>query len=240
MEHLANDIRDGNGWSRAYEAHSASNDGSTFLWDQRPHPYLEEIDLVRRLHLRRAALVMDAGCGDGRNSLHLARCGFTVLGVDISDAGLNLARSRALHDAHANIVFAKDDITHMRTVGPIDVILCADALGQVESPQLALSEFYRILRPGGVLIANVYDRHDDTFGQGAPHQELPDSFVYKDTLFRFFSEESFCSLFSDPWANLSVRKSIWFDPPHGTFRPIPHKHSSLVVWAEKPAEACDD
>lgn len=235
-----NEISGGDGWSRAYEAHSASNADSTFLWDQRPHPYLEEIDLVRRLRCRRASLVMDAGCGDGRNSFHLAGCGFFVLGVDISEVGLNLARSRALRDGHANVVFSRDDITHMHTTGPVDVILCADALGQVEAPQLALSEFYRILRPGGVLIANLYDRHDDTFGQGAPHETFPDSFVYKGTLFRFFSEDSFLSLFTDPWVNVSIRKSIWFDPAHGTFRPTPHKHSSLVAWAEKPMEVCDE
>lgn len=235
----ATSLNNGIGWGEAYEAHAshAHSVEPEFLWDQRPHPFLEELDFVHRLRNRRAETIIDAGCGDGRNSLFLAQCGFSVLGVDISKKGIEIARNRAISAGHTNLMFAADDICDMRIIGPVDAIICADALGQVHEPEKAIEEFYRILRPGGILVANVYDKEDDTYAVGEPHPELNESFVYKNTLFRFFDQKGFKSIFSINWTNIEIRKSIWFDPPHGEFRPIPHKHSSLVAWAEKPREA---
>lgn len=221
------------GWQQAYEA-QADTDESKFLWDKRPHAFVEEVQFIPELKRRRMQVVLDAGCGDGRNSLYLEQCGFFVVGADISGAALDLARKRAMADGNTRVTFVVEDICSMSTVGPVDAILCADCLGQIEDPAKALSEFHRILRPGGVLVANVYDREDDTFGVGEPHPQLQDSFIYKDTLFRFFDDKAVVDLLSSAWRNISVRPSVWFDPPHGDFRPEPHKHSSLVFWAEKP------
>ena len=229
-------LKTGFGWGDAYKAHAAGTHSfePDFLWDQRPHPFLEEVSFVHKLRDKRAEIVMDAGCGDGRNSLFLAQCGFSVLGVDISREGVEIARVRAISAGHTNLMFAVDDICDMRTIGPVDAILCADALGQVSDPKKAIEEFFKILRPGGILVANVYDKEDDTYAVGKPHPEINEAFIYKNTLFRFFDQEGYRAMFSDNWGNVEIRKSIWFDPPHGEFRPIPHKHSSLVAWAEKP------
>lgn len=224
------------GWQEAYKAH-ADADESNFLWDKRPHAFVEQVQLIPELKRRRMQLVLDAGCGDGRNSLYLEQCGFYVIGVDLSGAALKLAHRRAISNGSTRVTFFSDDICSMRSAGPVDAILCADCLGQVEDPAQALSEFHRILRPGGVLVANVYDREDGTYGVGEPHPHLPEAFIYKDTLFRFFDEQSVMNLLSSAWQNVSITTSVWFDPPHGDFRPEPHKHSSLVIWAEKPEKA---
>ncbi len=220
------------GWHKAYELH-ADTDEVKFLWDKRPHAFLERVDLISELKRRRMHSILDAGCGDGRNSLYLEECGFYVIGVDLSDAALQLASHRAIANGNTRVTFFADDICSMSSAGPVDAILCADCLGQVEDPAKALSEFHRILRPGGILVANVYDCNDDTFGVGQLHPELKDSYIYKDTLFRFFDKETVMSLLSSEWRNISITSSVWFDPPHGDFRPVPHKHSSLVIWAEK-------
>ncbi len=236
---MSSSINLNSGWGEAYEVHAseAKNSEPDYLWDERPHAFLEEIGFIRRLNLRRAKTIIDAGCGDGRNSLFLAQCGFSVYGTDISKRGIEIARSRAIEAGYPNLMFAVDDICDMRHEGPADVIFCADALGQVADPNKAIGEFYRILRPGGILVANVYDKDDDTYGVGDPHPNISESFIYKKTLFRFFDQVGFRSMFSDKWVNVEISNSIWFDPPHGEFRPTPHKHSSLIAWAEKPKEA---
>lgn len=230
------------GWGEAYEAMASDvqNVEPEFLWDQRPHPFIEELDFIRRLRDKRVETIIDAGCGDGRNSLFLGQCGFSVLGIDVSKKAVEIARHRVINASLATVNFSVDDICDMRIVGPVDAILCADALGQVPDPTKAIEEFYRVLRPGGVLVANVYDTDDDTYGVGRPHPELNESFIYKNTLFRFFNNMTFRSMFSGHWINLEIRKSAWFDPPHGEYRPTPHHHSSLVVWAEKLRENSDD
>lgn len=53
----------------------------------RPSPFLSrEIDRIKLLAPGNNAL--DVACGEGRNSLFLARNGFVVTGLDISDVGL--------------------------------------------------------------------------------------------------------------------------------------------------------
>ena len=41
------------------------------------------------------AKILDAGCGGGLDSIFLAQCGFSVLGIDFSRAGLRIASKRA-------------------------------------------------------------------------------------------------------------------------------------------------
>jgi SAM-dependent methyltransferase len=42
-----------------------------------------------------AGAVLDAGCGTGENALHIARLGLTVLGVDVAETALAIAREKA-------------------------------------------------------------------------------------------------------------------------------------------------
>src|SRR5215208_5506272 len=39
--------------------------------------------------------VLDAGCGTGENALHLASTGLSVLGVDVAETALAIARAKA-------------------------------------------------------------------------------------------------------------------------------------------------
>jgi tellurite methyltransferase len=56
-----------------------------------PSSYLADtIDLIKSMVPGRRAV--DIACGEGRNSIFLARHGFDVLGLDISEAGLEKAR----------------------------------------------------------------------------------------------------------------------------------------------------
>jgi SAM-dependent methyltransferase len=42
-----------------------------------------------------AGPVLDAGCGTGENGLHVASLGFSVLGVDVAETALAIARAKA-------------------------------------------------------------------------------------------------------------------------------------------------
>lgn len=64
-----------------------------FLSERTPH----EIDqLESLLHLRPPHRVLDLPCGQGRHSIELARRGYDVTGVDLSEAMLAVARERAI------------------------------------------------------------------------------------------------------------------------------------------------
>src|SRR5437867_1121753 len=68
-----------NGRGDAYKSQSLAESSSLnvpFLWQERPIPFLENAQLLATLLRANVTRVLDAGCGDARNSLALAREGF--------------------------------------------------------------------------------------------------------------------------------------------------------------------
>jgi ubiquinone/menaquinone biosynthesis C-methylase UbiE len=55
-----------------------------------------------------AGAVLDAGCGTGENALHIASLGLSVLGVDVAETALAIARAKA-DDHGIEIEFAAAD-----------------------------------------------------------------------------------------------------------------------------------
>lgn len=60
--------------------------------------------------------VLDAGCGTGENALHIAALGLPVLGVDIAETALAMARQKAA-DRGIEIEFTTADALHLERLG---------------------------------------------------------------------------------------------------------------------------
>ena len=63
-----------------------------------------------------AGAVLDAGCGTGENALLVASLGFSVLGVDVAETALAIAREKA-HNRRIEVEFAAADafrLEHLR------------------------------------------------------------------------------------------------------------------------------
>ncbi|TDO27805.1 methyltransferase family protein [Kribbella sp. VKM Ac-2527] len=63
-----------------------------------------------------AGAVLDAGCGTGENALHVASLGLPVLGVDVADTALSMARAKA-DDRGIEAEFATADAFHLERLG---------------------------------------------------------------------------------------------------------------------------
>jgi SAM-dependent methyltransferase len=119
--------------------------------------YVGIADLLAGLKLREGALVLDAGCGRGRMPLYYkARPGVppvTFIGVDVSDERIKDARVKG---SYAEIIKSGIETLPFET-GSFDVIVCEQVLEHLDDAALesALSEFNRVLRPDGRLIAGV-------------------------------------------------------------------------------------
>jgi ubiquinone/menaquinone biosynthesis C-methylase UbiE len=60
--------------------------------------------------------VLDAGCGTGENALHVARFGLPVLGVDVAETAVSIAREKAaVRGMDADFVVA--DALHLDRLG---------------------------------------------------------------------------------------------------------------------------
>jgi SAM-dependent methyltransferase len=95
--------------------------------------------------------VLDAGCGDGRRYGNwLASLAGEYRGLDISENAVMAARARGLDAVRAA------DITHLPFPdGWFDACVCVEVLEHLAFPLDCARELWRVLKPGGVLIATV-------------------------------------------------------------------------------------
>ena len=63
-----------------------------------------------------AGTVLDVGCGTGDNALHLAALGLSVLGVDVAETALAIARQKA-DDRGLQVEFIAADAFHLDRLG---------------------------------------------------------------------------------------------------------------------------
>ena len=89
--------------------------------------------------------VLDAGCGEGYYSLHMARNGMNLVGIDLSKRGVMHAAKAAKREG-ASALFAVAGIFDL----PVrDASL--DAVVSMFAP-VCEAEFCRVLKPGGILV----------------------------------------------------------------------------------------
>jgi SAM-dependent methyltransferase len=101
--------------------------------------------------VRPQSRVLDAGCGDGaKYGTWLASLAGEYHGVDISENAVVAARARGLDATRAG------DISHLPlSDASFDVCVCLEVLEHLVFPLDCARELWRVLKPGGVLIATV-------------------------------------------------------------------------------------
>ena len=120
--------------------------------------------LVDELGLQPGERVLDVGCGPGRHAAALARRGLEVVGIDISQRFVDLARA----GAPAGATFHRADARHLAFDGQFDaaISLCQGAFGLTGGPGApldgdgaVLAGMARALRPGGRLAVSAFSAY---------------------------------------------------------------------------------
>jgi len=97
--------------------------------------------------------VLDVGCGNGVISRHLGQFGYDVLGIDISQKTIDVARSR---NRLPNVRFEAISAEELTAQGQqYDAVICSEVLEHLHQPGMLLHTIYDSLRPEGVLIVTV-------------------------------------------------------------------------------------
>ena len=122
----------------------------------------ERIADIKRLNFIAACLqqnipararVLDVGCGNGVISRHLGQFGYEVLGIDISQKTIDVARSK---NKLPNVRFEAVSAEALTAQGQqYDAVICSEVLEHLHQPGVLLSTIYASLKPEGVLIVTV-------------------------------------------------------------------------------------
>jgi len=113
----------------------------------------QEQQLIRRYAIPEEARILDAGCGTGEGSSRLAELfpQARILGVDIIEEHLELARSRYARLA-TRLTFERQSIFELDLPDhSFDLTVCRHVLHSIPHPDRVLAELARVTRPGGFL-----------------------------------------------------------------------------------------
>jgi ubiquinone/menaquinone biosynthesis C-methylase UbiE len=113
----------------------------------------QEKPLFKRYGLPANPQVLDAGCGTGEAASRLAELLPTakVLGIDIIDAHLELARTRYAHLA-SRLHFQHQSVFELEVADrSVDLTVCRHVIHSIPHPEKVIGELVRVTRSGGYL-----------------------------------------------------------------------------------------
>lgn len=116
--------------------------------------------LLARAGLRRGMTCLDAGCGGGDVAFEMARTvgpRGRVIGTDIDDAKLAIARSEARDQSLWNLEFRRCDAQKETPVGVFDLVHARFLLSHLPDSAAALANLRDALRPGGTIVLEDVD-----------------------------------------------------------------------------------
>lgn len=113
------------------------------------------------------ARLLDLGCGTGWTSRFFARCGYEVVGLDISPTAIEISSSMG---SPGNPRFVVGDFESMNYREAFDCVVSYDSLHHSEDEERTIACAYSALVPGGTYIVSE---------TGIGHSQSPDSIRVK-------------------------------------------------------------
>jgi 2-polyprenyl-6-hydroxyphenyl methylase/3-demethylubiquinone-9 3-methyltransferase len=108
--------------------------------------------------------VVDVGCGGGIFSESMASAGADVLGIDLSDKALGVAR---LHKLESGVaveyrLIAAEQLAQ-ESAQAFDVVTCMELLEHVPNPSSTVAACARLAAPGGTVVFSTINRNPKSY-----------------------------------------------------------------------------
>lgn len=113
------------------------------------------LDWFKKVKLDENSVVADFGCGTGGLALWLSRqFGCKVVGIDMSEHGIKIAKQRAQEwGLESRVIFQNSSFENSELLSDrFNLVVSIDALPFAEDIEFAFKEIYRVLSPKGKLL----------------------------------------------------------------------------------------
>ncbi len=172
--------------------------------------YVARRELFRQLlagRVQPGTTALDVGCGTGETMAVLRELGAgRVAGTDLSDDALAYAR----HHPQGSVLAATAEQLPFAD-GCADLLVSSDVLEHLDDDRVALREYRRVLRPGGLLLVTVpsyqglWSAHDERAGHRRRYRLSELTSAVESTRFRVERASYFFSYLVPP--ALAVRRT---------------------------------
>src|ERR1700675_888990 len=117
-------------------------------------------EMLKLMEVEPGATVLDAGCGPGVHSVRVARAGFRVCAIDVSQTMLEEAKARIAKAGLASSVeFRHENLTRLTFPdASFHDVFSWGVIIHIHDVEKALDELARILKPGGKLALYVTNK----------------------------------------------------------------------------------
>ena len=139
-------------YEELFENYGIKYDKETFVQGT-----IGECDFIEKeIEYNKATRILDIGCGTGRHSIELAKRGYAVVGIDLSESLLKRAKEKA-SEQKLQIVFQKHDARNLPFLHEFNLIImiCEGAFPLMETDEMnfqVLRNAANALLPKGKLI----------------------------------------------------------------------------------------
>ncbi len=127
------------------------------------YPNIELVRLEKWFFNNKPGKLIEYGIGSGVNTCHMAKCGYTIEGIDATEGAVRTTKEKLIKnnllDSKINLQSLEPDAEALpykdNEFDYAIIISVISLLGSLDRINLVLSELNRVLKPGGKIIADV-------------------------------------------------------------------------------------
>ncbi len=163
--------------------------------------------LVQHLfnHVPRHGVILDLGCGEGRNSLYLSQVGFSIIGIDLSFKASRVMKNNFFEEELKGLVLTGDARSLPIASDSLDGIIAHHLFDHLDQRSFAtaVDEAFRVLKPEGVMLLTM-DSFSEMVGDNNAIVTDDGSIIYvkgskKGMLVRPYREDELAHLEEKGW-----------------------------------------
>lgn len=171
-------------------------------WQELSPPLPAVYEFIECLKDQSPVIVLDLGCGAGRHTMALAKAGFQVIGLDISETALNELQKRVEKSGFTNVTLVEHDMVQLPFSDDyFDAVVSTNVLhhGTIRTIEKTITELHRIMKPGARSLIVTLSKRDFRYGDGDKLET--DTFRFtegdeKGIIHHFFDESGIGTAFS--------------------------------------------